>query len=264
MAPANGSASPARPKTRSNTLRQAASAVFAVTAIVPLLILVWTLYYLGALFQLQAQVGLGLALGIALLGFHIFRRLMGQMSDLILALGKAVASGARSAANARAGGGAPGSAVPPTAGAWARAAAAPGAPAAPRPAAEPVPSVATEHPSVTPAPAAPSPASPPAPAPAAEPAGQPAVVSPHVVPGLGAIQEVHDLNRAMVVLWQAEAAPHKGRRVAVSVMNSPPINGTLIELTDDGLLVETDGAERVAVSYHRISAIDVGHSPAEK
>ena len=59
--------------------------------------------------------------------------------------------------------------------------------------------------------------------------------------GLGAIREVHDLSRAMGVLWQAEAAGFKGRRVAVSVLSSPrPVIGTLIELTDEGLLVHTD------------------------
>ncbi|MGH7344881.1 MAG: hypothetical protein ACREK4_08205, partial [Candidatus Rokuibacteriota bacterium] len=72
---------------RPNSLQQAASAVFAVTTVVPLLIFVWTLHRLGSLSVLQSQVGLGLALGIALLGYYIFRRLMGQMSDLIRGLG---------------------------------------------------------------------------------------------------------------------------------------------------------------------------------
>ena len=45
----------ARPQTRPNTLRQAASAVFALTAILPLLLFVWTVHSLGALSRLQAQ-----------------------------------------------------------------------------------------------------------------------------------------------------------------------------------------------------------------
>src|SRR2546425_2658208 len=77
---------------RPNSLQQAASAVFAVTTVVPLLIFVWTLHRLGSLSRLQSQIGLGLALGIALLGYYIFRRLMGQMSELIRGLGRAVGS----------------------------------------------------------------------------------------------------------------------------------------------------------------------------
>src|SRR5512138_1026506 len=86
---------------RPNSLQQAASAVFAVTTVVPLLIFVWTLHRLGSLSLMQSQIGLGLALGIALLGYYIFRRLMGQMSDLIRGLGRAV--GTRTASESRLG-----------------------------------------------------------------------------------------------------------------------------------------------------------------
>ena len=247
MTAPTGRASPERRKTRSSTLRQTASAVFAVTAIVPLLIFVWTLHRLDALFHPQAQIGIGLALGISLLGFHIFRRLMGQMSDLIAALGNVVARGARPIADARAEAGAPAATVQPGAGAWARAAAA-------------APATSTTSAPPTVSPPAPAPALAPAPAPAVEPPRQPEVQAP-AVPGLGAIQEVHDLNRAMAVLWQGEASAHMGRRVVVSVLNSPrPITGTLVELTDGGLLVETDGTERVTVNYQHISAIDMEKS----
>ena len=85
------------PAARPTSLQQTASAVFAVTTVVPLLIFVWTLHRLGALGQAQSQVGLGLALGIALLGFYIFRRLMGQMSLLIQGLGRVVQQGRRPA-----------------------------------------------------------------------------------------------------------------------------------------------------------------------
>src|SRR2546425_983733 len=129
----------ARPQTRSNPLRQAASAVFALTAILPLLLFVWTVHSLGALSRLQAQVGLGLALAVALLGFWVFRRLMGRMSDLILALRRAAESASRS--SARASVEAPRATVGPAPGAWARAAALPAAPAS-RPAAEPAPPAA--------------------------------------------------------------------------------------------------------------------------
>ena len=83
------------------------------------------------------------------------------------------------------------------------------------------------------------------------------------MPGLGAIREVHDLRRATALLWQAEAAAYKGRRVVVSVMNSPrPITGTLTELTEEGLLIQLEGSERVVAAYNRISAIDAEDSPA--
>src|SRR5438093_1538427 len=95
------SAPPSRPGAKSNSLRHAASAVFAVTTVLPLLIFVLTLHRIGALNQQQSQVGLGLALGVALFGFYIFRRLMGQMSDLISALGRVVAQGARATSEPR-------------------------------------------------------------------------------------------------------------------------------------------------------------------
>ncbi len=264
MATPSGSAGAATPKRRSTTLRQAASAVFALTAIVPLLLFVWTVHYLGALSTLQAQVGLGLGLAVALLGFYIFQRLMAQMSDLIVALRRVVEFGERSGAGARVSAGAPGASVPPAAGAWGTAVASP-APAPLRLAAEPAALGGAEHVAAQDASAtpAPPPASRPTSTPAAERVSQRAAET-HTVPGLGAIQEVHDLSRAMAVLWQAEAAVYKGRRVAISVLNSPqPIIGTLIELTDDGLLLETDSSERLAVSYNRISAIDTEESPAE-
>lgn len=177
----------------SSTLRQAASAVFAVTTVVPLLIFVWTLYILNTLSKSEAQVGLGLALAIALLGYYIFRGLVAQMSTLIAGLGKALET-------------------------------------APAP-------VVSKRPTLE------------------------AVKPVHAVPGLGAIQEVQDLNRAMATLWQSEAEAFKGQRVVISIVNSPrPISGTLVLLSHDGLLIQTDRMDHVAVGYSRISAIDADKS----
>ncbi len=264
-----GGAGAAKPKTRSNTLRQAASAVFALTTVLPLLLFVWTVHTLGVLTKLQAQVGLGLALAIALLGFWVFRRLMGQMSDLILALRRAAEFATRS--GGRPGAEAPRAPVEPAAGGWARAAPPP-TPAASRPAVESAPPTHPEPASVT-APESPVPTAWAAPAP--PPASltfvttvegmSPQTAETHTVPGLGAIREVHDLSRAMEVLWRAEAAEYRGRRVAVSILGSArPIVGTLIELTDEGILVQTGPSERRAVSFSRISAIDAEESPAEE
>ena len=234
-----------RPKARSKTLRQAASLVFAVTAILPLLLFVWTVYYLGALSRLSAQVGLGVALATSLMGYYVFRGLIGQMSDLIAVIGKVLE---RSPAGPRA------SAEPleetseESAGGWAAPSSVPAAPPRLRRSAEPAsPDLRPSHP--------------PARGPASEPARRPSDV--HTVPGFGAIREVHDLRRATALLWQAEAAAYKGRRVVVSVMNSPrPITGTLTELTEEGLLLQLEGGERVVAAYNRISAIDAEDSPA--
>ena len=236
---------------RPNSLQQAASAVFAVTTVVPLLIFVWTLHRLGSLSVLQSQVGLGLALGIALLGYYIFRRLMGQMSDLIRGLGRAVERGSRSTLDGR----------PAEAGQER----APGLIAEYKPPALGVQS----HTAPSASAPRPAPRSTPAPAPALMTAAAPATMTATAktveieaprtqsIPGLGMIQEVDDLSRAMAKLWMSEAIAYKDRRVALSIMNSRvPITGTLIDLTPDGLLIEQDGGKQVAVSFSRLSGID--------
>jgi len=235
---------------RPNSLQQAASAVFAVTTVVPLLIFVWTLHRLGSLSLMQSQLGLGLALGIALLGYYIFRRLMGQMSDLIRGLGRAVERGSRAASDSRLAASAqeraPGLIAEyqsPTLAAQAHtapSASAPRpAPAQPREAAAAAPVAATS--------------------PAAASVELVEVEAPRgqSIPGLGMIQEVDDLSRAMAKLWMGEAIAYKDRRVAVSIMNSrTPITGTLVEVTLEGLLIDQDGGKQVAVSFSRLSGID--------
>ena len=235
---------------RPNSLQQAASAVFAVTTVVPLLIFVWTLHRLGSLSLLQSQVGLGLALGIALLGYYIFRRLMGQMSDLIRGLGRAVERGSRTAGDGRpalaAQERAPGLIAeykPPALAAQAHtgpsASARRPAPAQPRETAAPTP-VATISP-----------------APATVEVVEVEAPRSQSIPGLGMIQEVDDLSRAMAKLWMGEAIAYKDRRVAVSIMNSrTPITGTLVDVTLEGLLIDQDGGKQVAVSFSRLSGID--------
>ena len=229
---------------RPNSLQQAASAVFAVTTVVPLLIFVWTLHRLGSLSRIQSQLGLGLALVIALLGYYIFRRLMGQMSELIRGLGRAVESGARSASEGRVG-----SAGPERASGLIAEYKPPAGGAAPHPA----PAAAAAHQAPTRVATVAAPAGVTAAAPVLEfeaPRSQ-------SVPGLGMIQEVDDLSRAMAKLWMGEAVAYQGRRVALSIMNSRvPIVGTLVDLTQDGLLIDQDGGGQVAVSYSRLSGID--------
>jgi len=222
-----------------SSLQQAASAVFAVTTVVPLLVFVWTLHRLGALSHVQSQVGLGLALGIALLGFYIFRRLMGQMSQLIHGLGRVVQQGMRPATDSRGNGRAGGLVTeyrPPVRDHQGQPAAA-GQAASAR--------VARASAQATPPPA-----------PAATGFAQPAHRS-APIPGLGMIREVDDLSHAMAKLWMAEAIAYKGRRVTLSIMNMrAPITGTLLDVTPDELLIDQDGGGQVAVSYDRLSGID--------
>src|SRR5262249_21650936 len=191
----------------------------------------------------------GLALGIALLGYYIFRRLMGQMSDLIRGLGRAVERGSRTAADSRVAASAqeraPGLIAEyksPTLAAQAHtapSASAPRpAPAQPREAAAVAPVAATS--------------------PAAATVELVEVEAPRgqSIPGLGMIQEVDDLSRAMAKLWMGEAIAYKDRRVAVSIMNSrTPITGTLAEVTLEGLLIDQDGGKQVALSFARLSGI---------
>src|SRR6185295_7912306 len=68
---------------RTYTLRNAASIVFALTAVIPLLLFTYTLYLLGQLGQFQAQMGLGVALGCALVGLFIFSNLMARLSEVL-------------------------------------------------------------------------------------------------------------------------------------------------------------------------------------
>ena len=69
------------------------------------------------------------------------------------------------------------------------------------------------------------------------------------------------LLAAMVsAVSRAKAEPYLGQRVLVSVRNSTlPIAGTVLDVTNDGVLLEDNGRE-VGVSYRRISAIEVDRS----
>src|SRR6266446_5488510 len=81
----NGSA-----KSKQRGLQQAASVIFALVAVVPLLIFAYTLHALGAIRSTQAQLSLGLALAISLLGFWMFRSMLGRMAEVVQMLTAAV------------------------------------------------------------------------------------------------------------------------------------------------------------------------------
>jgi hypothetical protein len=68
---------------RTYTLRNAASIVFALTAVIPLLLFTYTLYSLNQLRHTEAQMGLGAALACALVGLFIFSNLMARLSEVL-------------------------------------------------------------------------------------------------------------------------------------------------------------------------------------
>ena len=100
----------------------------------------------------------------------------------------------------------------------------------------------------------------------AAPPGRAQVEADFHMPLFGAIREIEpiretDMMAAAVeqlrAVWEAEARPHLGRRVAVSVRNAPePIVGTLSQITENGLLILDADSQKVGVSYRRISAIE--------
>ena len=203
-------------KSKQQGLQQAASMIFALVAVVPLLIFAYTLHALGAIRSTQAQISLGLALAIALLGFWMFRSMLGRMAEVVQMLTAAVEQANRVRRPVTA---------PPAAGV-APAATASAAPAAARPA-----------PASTSAPAK-------------------KVTADHAIPGVGNIREIAEVARTMDVLWQREATAHIGKRVSISVANSrDPLIGTITEVSDDGLILDqADG--QMAVAYRRVTGID--------
>jgi len=69
-------------RVRSMSLREAASVVFALVALLPILLFVYLLSRLNVLHSMEAQLGLLAALIVSVLGFVVFRRMMGQISLL--------------------------------------------------------------------------------------------------------------------------------------------------------------------------------------
>ena len=203
---------------RTYTLRNAASIVFALTAVIPLLLFTYTLYSLNQLRQTEAQMGLGAALACALVGLFIFSNLMGRLSEVLRFLEEGGA-GSDSAAQSEAAG-------------------VPGAPA------RPVVTAAVNGPAGTVLPGGglvvPG-------------LGTITAASRAASAARHAASVFDDVQKTM---WHAEAQRHLGRRVLISVKNAPePIRGSLAQIAEDGVLLEQDD-QRVAVSYLRITDIE--------
>jgi signal transduction histidine kinase len=78
------------PSQRPGGLRRAADAIFALISLLPLLLFVFFMWHFDRLGETVAQVGVLLALVIALLGFIIFRQVVDRISDRIMDLGRVV------------------------------------------------------------------------------------------------------------------------------------------------------------------------------
>jgi signal transduction histidine kinase/HAMP domain-containing protein len=75
-------------------LRRAADTIFALISLLPLLLFVFFTWNFGRLDETMAQVGILLALIIALLGFVLFRQMVDRISDRIRDLNRVVEGGA--------------------------------------------------------------------------------------------------------------------------------------------------------------------------
>ena len=204
-------------KGRTYTLRNAASIVFALTAVIPLLLFTYTLYLLDLLGKSQAQMGLGVALGCALVGLFIFSNLMARLSEVLRFLEGQPPPGA------------PGPAEP---GATADRVGRPE-------------TVATN-----------GPMTPPWPGPGGLVVPGLGTITAASRAASAARQAAGVFDEVQKTMWHAEAQRHLGRRVLISVKNAPePIAGSLAQIADDGVLLEQDD-QRVAVSYLRITNIE--------
>lgn len=205
---------------RTYTLRNAASIVFALTAVIPLLLFTYTLYSLGQLGVTQAQMGLGTALVCALVGLFIFSNLMGRLAEVLRYLEERDASDPADA----------------TAGVPAGPAVGGGSAAGPM--------VAVGGGSVTPG----------------FPGGLlvPGLgtITAASRAASAARQAAGVFDEVQKTMWHAEAQRHLGRHVLISVKNAAePVAGSLAQIADDGVLLE-QGDQRIAVSYLRITNIE--------
>ena len=73
---------------RPGGLRRAADAIFALVSLLPLLLFVFFIWQFDRLHETMSQVGVLLAVIVALLGFIVFRQLVDRISDQVVGLGR--------------------------------------------------------------------------------------------------------------------------------------------------------------------------------
>lgn len=234
-------------KTKTYTLRRASSVVFALISVLPLLLFAYTLYALDVLQHHVAQIGLGSALVLSMIGFYIYSVMMSRLSDILRDLETSE------------------SAFPPLSASHGAVAGAAQGPVVTM-AVEPGPSgpMAEGHTGA------------PRQFPGA-PSGRPSAFAGRgrsgaggrgglVVPGMGRITELKPVDAGALSdldsMWRAEAEPLLGKRVLVAVRNSPdPMKGILAQVTQDGVILDQNGT-RAGISYTRVSAIEADTTPS--
>jgi len=223
---------------RTYTLRRASTVVFALISVLPLLLFAYTLHTLNQLHQTIAQIGLGSALALSMLGLYIYSVMIARLSDVLREIevhGTSASQSARPHAPVVTMAVEPGPGIPPARGQAGNAGRAVSVPAA-------------------------------GPGPLASKSrnGGGARVN-LVVPGMGRITELTPSDGAALsdldLMWKAEAEPLLGRRVLVAVRNvADPIKGTLYQVTEDGVILDQSGA-KFGISYTRVSAIEADTAP---
>jgi hypothetical protein len=223
---------PREHKPRTYTLRRASSVVFALISVLPLLLFAYTLHALKVLNHPVAQIGLGSAFALSMIGFYIYSVMISRLSDILRNLEAKEASPPPPAPR----GPVVTMAVEPT----------PGAPLGAGPAGV---AVRTAAAGLGPFAAK----------------GRGDSLDALVVPGVGRIAELRPSDAATLSdldrMWRAEAEPLVGRRVLVAVRNTPePIKGVLSQVTEDGVILDQSGA-KFGISYARVSAIEADPAP---
>ena len=223
-------------KPRNYSLRRASSVVFALISILPLLLFAYTLYALDVLHHHVAQIGLGSALVLSMIGFYIYSVMMSRLSDILRDIEEEE------------------SAPPPS-----------DAPQGPvvTMAVEPGPS----------GPMATSASRQAAPPPTGRPsafAGKGRAAAGGrgglVVPGMGRITELKPVDGTSATseldsMWRVEAEPLLGKRVLVAVRNAQdPVKGIMSQVNQDGVIIDQNGT-KVGISYTRVSAIEADTTP---
>jgi hypothetical protein len=221
------------------TLRRASSVVFALISVLPLLLFAYTLYALDVLHHLTAQIGLGSALVLSMIGFYIYSVMMSRLSEIL----RDIEAGEDSSTTTRT-----------TQGPVVTMAVEPG-PSGP---------VAASH-------AAGASRQIPAP-----PSDRPSPFAGKgrsatggrgglVVPGMGRITELKGADAGATSdldsMWRVEAEPLLGKRVLVAVRNATePVKGIMSQVTQDGVIIDQDGT-KLGISYTRVSAIEADTTP---
>ena len=224
--------------TRTSTLRRASSVVFALISVLPLLLFAYTLYALQMLHHAVAQIGLGSALLLSMLGFYIYSVMMSRLAEVLRDLEAGESAPPRSGDRQ--------GAVMTMAAEPGRIGPTPARLTGSVPRQDSAPATGMTNPSASRS------------RPGAGRRGE------LVVPGIGRITTLKSADaRALSDLdfmWRAEAEPLLGRRVLVAVRNAQdPMTGILAEVTQHGVVLDQGGSP-VDVSYGRISMIEADAS----